>query len=638
VNIGASGSFVSRDGTGADRTTTSPPGPSTSSPRRSGTSCAAGSTRPTRDQELKCADTEINVLISIEDVTAAVTQDTEKLPPAEQFKERRKRMLTIEKESEEKTKLNSKVVTLYGGGKYHLYRSQRYTDVRLVFAPEFSLAFFGGDVDNFEYPRFDHDFALLRVYDDKTGQPIHPEHYLKWSRTGASDGELLFVVGHPGRTERLHTLDHVLYDRDRGLPMKLNALWRREVQLHSFIDRGGDNPRQAAGDFFGVQNSRKATTGALAALLDPQFIAAKADAEKSLRAAIDANPTYKSQWGDAWDKPRRRPQEASRVRHAPRRVPAAHALLHARVDGREHRPPHRRTAKAERRALTGVRRRRPESGLFELYSPAPIDDGIEISRLTSYISYIAERLGARRSAGREDPRRPLARRPCRRDRPRYEAQGPGGAEEAGRGGVAAVEASDDPVIQLMRTIDPETRAIRKRFEDEVEAVDRDNYAKIAAADFAVRGESTYPDATGTLRIAFGVVKGYREDDGREVPPFTKLAGMYQRWRDRDGARREEPPFMLPPRWINRRSRADESTPLDFVLTADIIGGNSGSPVINRAGELVGLIFDGNLQSLAQDYAYDERQARAVAVDARAILHALRVMYDAEPLVRELTAP
>jgi hypothetical protein len=521
VHVGASGSFVSRDGLVlTNHHVASWWINKLSTPQRN--LMRTGFYASTREQELKCPEAEITVLVSIEDATSAVTQGTENLAPAEQFKERRKRILTIEKESEERTKLNSEVVTLYGGGKYHLYRSQRYTDVRLVFAPELSVAFFGGDVDNFEYPRFDHDFALVRVYDDKTGQPVHPEHFLKWSRTGASDGELLFVVGHPGRTERLHTLDHVLYDRDRALPMQLSSLWRREVQLHSFIDRGGDNPRQAQGDMFGVQNSRKAKTGMFAALLDPQFLAAKADAERQLRAAVDANATYKAQWGDAWD---RLTDARKKLREFDVRRDAFYQLTRYSELGSMGQTIVRLTAELQK--PNGDRL--PEFGdasldstLLELYSPAPIDDDIEVSRLASYLSYAAERLGSDDPVVEKllDGRSPSVR--AAEIVRGTKLKDPAERKRLVDGGVAAVEASTDPAIVLMRTLDPETRAIRKRYEDEVEAVDRENYARIAAANFAIRGESTYPDATGTLRIAFGTVKGYRDDDGREVPPFTNV--------------------------------------------------------------------------------------------------------------------
>jgi hypothetical protein len=277
---------------------------------------------------------------------------------------------------------------------------------------------------------------------------------------------------------------------------------------------------------------------------------------------------------------------------------------------------------------------RTDSLLLDLFSPAPIEDAIEVDRIASNLSNAAELLGA------EDPVVKLALN-GKSPRARAEELVAGTRlkdvavrRKLAEGGAAAVESSDDPLVRFAAAIDPHDRALRKRYEDEVQAVERENYAKLAAARFALRGENEYPDATNTLRIAFGVVRGYREGD-RDVPPFTTIAGLFERWRQRGTPGREDDAFHLPARWTSREKDLDPSTPMNFVLTADIIGGNSGSPVINRAGEIVGLIFDGNLQSLAAGYVYDERQGRAVAVDCRAIAEALRKVYGAQALADEL---
>ena len=590
---------------------------------------------PTRAEELKCPETELNVLWLTQDVTAEVVAGTEDLAPAEQFQVRRKKILTIEKESEEKTGLNSEVVTLYGGARYHLYRSRRYTDVRLVFAPEDSIGFFGGDVDNFEFPRFEHDFAFFRVYDEKTGEPLHPEHYLKLSREGAADGDLLFVFGHPGRTSRLYTVDHVLFDRDTELPTRLAGLWRREVQLHSFIDRGPENARMARSDMFGVQNRRKQRTGALAGLLDPDFMSRKVEEEKALRAFVDGDSQHKARWGDAWANI----AEAMKIaRQSHARSDALHPIAwYSEFAGIAHRIV-QLTAEREKPNAD----RLPEYGdanldslLLELYSPLPIEERIEVDRITSYLSYAAERLGADEPLVKKmlDGRSPRARaealvRETRLKDVEYRRQ-------LVDGGAAAVKSCEDPMIRLMAIMDTELRELRKRYEDQVQAVERENYAKIAAARFAMKGDAAYPDATGTLRMAVGVARGYVEDDGREIAPFTNYAGFYQRWRDRNGPNRYQPPFFLPPRWVKAERKIDRITPVNFVLTADIAGGNSGSPVIDRGGELVGVIFDGNLQNLGCGYLYDERQSRSLAVDVRAIMESLRQVYDADSLIEEL---
>jgi hypothetical protein len=601
---------------------------------------------PARAEELKCPFVELRVLWSIEDVTAKVVADTDKLPPAEQFLARRRTILALEKDSQDATGLDSSVVTLFGGARYHLYRSRRYTDVRLVFAPEESTAFFGGDVDNFEYPRFDHDFAFFRVYDDH-GKPLHPEHYLRvppmrsGGGGGASENELLFVFGHPGRTERLQTVDHVIYDRDVALPGRLRSLWRSEVKLQSFRQRGRDNARIARDDLFGAANSRKARTATLAALLDPRFLDRKREIERELRAVVDHDPQLRSRYADAW------PMMAAackNLREFERRGDVLERfegwscelagfgrtivqLVHEKTKPNSERLPEYGDASLD-------------SLLTDLYSPAPIESALEIERLTSALSYAAEQLGA------DDP---LVGQLLQGQSPQRRAiamvRGTRLADVAFRkqlveGGVSAVETSDDPIIRFSRSLDPEVRAVRKRYENEFEAVERDAYTKIAAAQFAAKGEDSdlYPDATGTLRIAFGTVCGYSEDDGRDVRPFTDYAGLYRHWRDRDGPAQREPPFYLTPRWVRAEKPLDLRTPLNFVLTADITGGNSGSPVINRNGEIVGIIFDSNIQGISNDYAYDQTQGRAVAVDIRAIVTALRDVYEAKSLLDELLAP
>lgn len=577
----------------------------------------------THDEELKCPDLEVQVLWSIEDVTERVAAASPAdMPPGEAYEAKRKAMTRIEQESKDATGLDSEVVTLWHGARYHLYRYRRYTDIRLVFAPEKSVAFFGGDTDNFEYPRFDLDCCFFRIYED--GKPLRPEHYLKFSPRGAADGELLFVLGHPARTRRLLTVEHLRFLRDVEMPTILNWLWRREVQLGVFCNRGEENRRIGENDYFSIQNSRKARTGMYQAMLDPEFIPQKERAEAKLQAAAkSAKP---------WD----RITEAERTYRT---------FFNRRNTLREGHPIQGRLFDIARtivRLADELPKPSPDrfreyrdseldSVYLQLYSPAPIYDDLEIENVAGGLMLMAERFGA------DDPlvvkaldgRSPRARaeqlvRDCTlkdiETRKRYVKEG-----------KKAVDASDDPMIRLAAALDPESRALRKRFEDEVEGVERENYAKIGAAQFALYGEDLYPDATGTLRFAFGTVKGY-EEGGRTISPFTTFVGLYERWKER-GPR---PPFDLPRRWIDRRERLDLETPLNFVLTADIIGGNSGSPIVNTKGEIVGLIFDGNLQSLVWDIAFDDRQGRAIAVDTRAIVEALRKVYDANELADELT--
>ncbi len=584
----------------------------------------------TPDEELKCPDLELNLLWSIEDVTARVKGAVAAgMSTADANTARRKMNITIEKECEDQTKMDCQVVTLYQGGRYHLYRYKRYTDVRLVMAPEQRIAFFGGDTDNFEYPRFDLDMCFFRIYEN--GQPFKPEHYLKWSKAGAAENELTFVAGHPGRTQRLNTLEHLKFLRDVSTPATLQRLWRREVQLHSFAGRNAEFARIASGDVFGVANSRKAYTGIQAGLMDPAIMQKKVADEKKLRELVEKNPDYKGQWGDAWDAIGKAMTSYREFYHRHRIAtqPASNSELFrfarhlVRLAEEKQKPNADRLKEYNEAAL--------DSLYLELFSPAPIYDDLEIDRLASGLGQMAEWLGG------DDPyvQKALA---GKSPRVRAEELVKGTKlkdvelrKQLAEGGTAAIAGSKDPLIRLAAELDPEARTLRKRFEDQIEGAERDAYAKIAGALFAIYGEDMYPDATFTLRLAFGPIKGYRESP-RDIAPFTTFQGLYKRWDERKG----QTGFELPQRWVERREKLDLKTPFNFVCTADIIGGNSGSPVVNKAGEVIGLIFDGNIQSLVLDIAYTEEQARAVAVDSRAIIEALRKIYDAGRLADEIT--
>jgi hypothetical protein len=586
----------------------------------------------TAAEEIPCPDIEMNVLWSIEDVTDRVKGAAKpEMSSSAANTARRQAMSAIEKESSEQTKLKSEVVTLYQGGRYHLYRYKRYTDVRLVMAPEKGIAFFGGDPDNFEYPRFDLDMCFFRIYED--GQPLKSEHYLKWSKQGTSDGELVFVAGHPGRTERLFTVDHLKFLRDVAYPMSLRNLWRSEVMLATFSGRSEENRRIAEGDYFGVQNSRKARTGVVAGLQDPVLMREKIDAEKKLRAAVDANPEYKKQWGDAWDQIAHAEQVYSTFYDRYTALGRGGLGLGGKLFG---------TARdlvrlaAEKPKPNGDRLREYRDSNMPtlelgLFSPAPIYPELEVLQLQSGLQLMVELLGG------EDPT-VVAALAGKSPKQRAEELVAGTKladialrKKLAEGGQKAIDASDDPMIALVKALDGESRSLRKRFEDEVESIEREGYAKIAAAKFAIEGEDQYPDATFTLRLSYGTVKGY-DDGGKHVDPYTNFAGLYKRSEER----KNQYPFELPKRWAAQRDMLNPNTPFDFVSTCDIIGGNSGSPVVNRAGEVVGLIFDGNIQSLVLDIAYDDAQARAVSVDSRAMVEALRKVYDAGALADEIT--
>jgi hypothetical protein len=582
----------------------------------------------TQKEEVKAPNLELNVLMSIEDVTgkvnAAVTPD---MTPAQAFAARRAVMAKIEKESTDKTKLRSDVVTLYQGGQYHLYRYKKYTDVRLAFAPEQQIAFFGGDPDNFEYPRYDLDMCIFRVYEDD--KPVKPKHYLKWSQTGAKENELVFVPGNPGRTNRLNTMADLEYQRDRMVPFILELLYRWEVAYGVYSGRTAENGRRAKEDFFSVQNSRKAREGGMTGLLDPKLMDRKRDAEKKLREAAAKNPELKDAVG-AWDKIAAVQKEIGK-----------HSRRYNMLEGRGMSSTLFGIARTLLRAgdelpkpnadrLREFRESNLESLKQDLFSEEPIYDDFETVKLANSLTFLANVLGAEEEivkkvlAGKSPEQR--AEQLIKSTKVKDVAV----RKKLFEGGAKAVAAAEDPMIELARILDADARAVRKILEEQDESK-RQAYAQIAKAKFAVEGTSTYPDATFTLRLAFGVVKGY-EENGKQVPFETNFAGLFERSKQHDN----KPPFDLPPRWLKAKDRLDLSVPLNFVLTADIIGGNSGSPVINRDAEVVGLIFDGNIQSLVLDFIYTEEQARAIAVHSRGIIEALRKVYDAGSLADELS--
>jgi hypothetical protein len=582
----------------------------------------------TREEEHKCEAMELNVLMEIHDVTdrvkGAVKPD---MTPEKAALARRAIMNEIEKEYGDKTKLKPQVVTLYQGGAYHLYLFKKYTDVRLVFAPEQQIAFYGGDPDNFEYPRFDLDICIFRVYEG--GKPAVIKHFLRWGK-GIKDGELLFVSGHPGRTSRLSTLAELDYLRDIGFPFLLQRLNRWEVLLTAFSERSEENRRQAKEFLFGVQNSRKARVGGLEALLDPTLMAKKKKEEARLRSA------YEKEGKKDGETPWQRIAAAQKVRAKTIRP---YTLLEAGAGFNSELYTIARTLvrAAEERAKPNNQRLREfnesnrESLEEQLFSPEPIYPEYEITKLTDALTFLSGELGHNNAI----VKKVLAgQSPVERARALVTGTKIKDVEERKRlykGGKEAIDAATDPMIVLAREVDPQARALRKTMETDVEEVGRQAYAEIAATKFALDGTKTYPDATFTLRLAFGVAKGY-EEGGQHIPYTTTFEGLYERAAEH----KDRPPFDLPPRWVKSKGKLDLKTPFNFVFTADIIGGNSGSPVLNRDAEFVGIIFDGNIQSLMLDFAYSEVQARAVAVDAQAIIEALRKVYDAGPLADELT--
>jgi hypothetical protein len=587
----------------------------------------------TLEGELECPDLHLDVLWSIQDVTDLVEGAAAGLDTAAAGAARRKAMTELEDTAKADTGLHAEVVTLYQGGQYHLYLYKRFEDIRLVFAPEKSIAFYGGDNDNFEYPRYCLDVTFFRIYED--GKPYQPEHFLTWSNDGAGDGELVFVAGHPGSTQRLNTVAHLEYLRDVVVPYAMNFLMRQEVLLQIFSGKSAEHRRIAEGDLFSVQNSRKVYVGRLGGLLDPAVFEAKRAEEQRMRAIVEKNPEWKQKYGSAWDEIAGAQKAAVALRREYIAVGggtlglgsqmASFATTIVRLSDELAKPSNERLREFGDAALPQVYQ--------GLYSPAPIYPEFEIMRLESALSLMAELLGADHEIVRTAyaGKSPRARaEECILGSKLMDIEE---RKRLAEGGADALAATEDPLIALVRSLDPYSRALRKRFEDEVQSVERAAYAKIAAARFAVFGENVYPDATFTLRLSYGAIKGY-QDGETAVPPFTKFSGVYEKAKERAG----EEWYELPESWTGAVDEVEGKTPFNFVSTNDIIGGNSGSPVIDKEGEVVGLIFDGNIQSLIGNYAYSETQARSVSVDSRGIMGALEKVYDAKRIVEELRQP
>ncbi len=582
-------------------------------------------------EELKAPGLELNVLQSIEDVTDRVNAAVkEESSAAEANTSRRAAISAIETESSNATGLRSDVVTLYQGGQYNLYRYKKYTDVRLVFFPEFQAAFFGGDPDNFNFPRFNIDMSLVRVYENE--QPVRVDNYFKWSKSGAKEGELVFVTGHPGNTSRLNTVAHLEFLRDYAIPLLYRMLESRRDVLKQYMAEGEEQTRRAQNELNNIENAIKVYKGQLEGLQDKKLLSEKMASERTLRAAVNADPKQKQMYGDAWDaiakgrgaqsayEKDRRFLELEAGFYTPL-YDAARTLV--RMAEESEKPNNQRLPE-----YTDARRGSLELALF---SPPPVYDDFEKLKLASSLALLQKEYG---------PNHPITQRVLKGKTPAARAaelidgtklKDAEFRKQIAAGGMKAIRESNDPMIELALSVDTEARAVRKRYEEEVVAVERANYAKIANALFAKEGTKLYPDATFTLRLSYGAVKGYREN-GKWVPPFTTLGGLY----NRSAKFNHKFPYNLPPHWVEKQKALNPATPFNFVSTNDIIGGNSGSPTINKNRELVGLIFDGNIQSLVGNFEYDESVNRAISVDVRAMLEVLRKVFNADEIADELT--
>jgi hypothetical protein len=580
-------------------------------------------------QEVKSPDLELNQLISIEDVTNRVNAVVKPgMDSGKAFEARRAVIADIKTESFKKTGLRSDVITLYNGGLYQLYRFKKYTDVRLVFAPEFKAAFFGGDPDNFEYPRYDLDICIFRVYEN--GKPAKIDNFLGWSSTGTKENDLVFVSGNPGNTSRMFTIDAMKFARDVRLPFVMERLYRTEVALQQYMGRSDESGRRGQEDFFGVQNSRKGNLGRLQGLQDPKFFKDKEAEEKTLKERIAKDPRLSKDLV-AWKNIANAQKDFDKIIFEyflvekgwglnSRLFGIARTLV--RMAEEDRRPNNKR--------LEEFRDSDRESLKQTLFSTAPIYNDLEIAEFGDSLSFFQAKLGGDNPLFQQIlDGKSVVERPAQLV-VNSKLADVNVRKQLAEGGRKAIISSQDPMIKLALLVDPAARAVRKKYEDKVDSVSQQAYGQIANAKFALDGTNDYPDATFSLRLAFGPVKGY-EQGGIHIPAMTTMGGAFEREKEH-GAK---DPFKLPDDWHKHRDDIDLNAPFNFVSTADIIGGNSGSPVINTAGEFVGIIFDGNLQSLPLQFGYSDIQARAVSVNSNAIVEAMKKVYGATALANEI---
>lgn len=582
-----------------------------------------------RAQELKCPDLELNVLMEIETVTDQVNRNVEpNMDDAAKREAQQAAIARIQRDCRDSTLMRCDVVSLYAGGIFDLYKYKRYTDIRLVFAPEFQAAFFGGDPDNFTFPRYCLDVSFLRVYEN--GRPIVSPAVLPWDTTGAEEQEFVIVSGHPGSTQRLLTEAQLQYERDRRMPFMLDFLTRMGDALEAYGASGGEAARLSRDELFRINNSIKAYTGMLGGLRNRELFAKKSAEEKKLREAVAADPEQQAKYGDAWQKIAAAQSVKSEIYEEYRLLEGLGLYSRYITFARHLTRLSEELGKPDAERLEEYQSAGLESLYQQLYSTAPVYPEVEVVKLAESLAFLRDRLS---------PNDPIVQRLLGGKTPEQVARqvvtgtklgDPEFRKQLGADNAAAAKNSDDPMMAFYRLADERAREVRERYENEVEAVERANGTLIAQARFEAMGADVYPDATFTLRLAFGIVKAYLSDDRKRVAPFTTIGGLFEKYTGED-------PYELPKRILDAKRRLNADAPYNLVSTNDITGGNSGSPLLDREGRVVGLIFDGNIQSLSNDFQYSETQARAVSVDVRGMLGMLREAYRARTLVNELTA-
>lgn len=594
---------------------------------------ATGFIPKSRADEIRCQGAQASVLVDTEDVSSKVTSALTGAAGAELSRRRNEALTNLESACEAESKktgtpLKCEAVTLYQGGQHWLYKYKRYDDVRLAFAPEAGIAAFGGDPDNFQFPRWCLDMSLLRVYEN--GKPAPTPNHLSFNWAGAKEGEPVFVAGHPGNTDRLLTVEQLKTQRNNFLPFWLLRYSELRGRMIQYSKSSTEAERQAKDYLHQVENSIKVRRMQLASLLDDRMMEQRAAEEKKLRDAVTESPKLKSTAGSAWDQI----AKAEAV-HRDILVPYTfiegaagfnsdlfgYARILVRAADEREKPNAERLREFTDAALPQIRQ--------YLAAETPIYPEFEVVRLSFALERMREYLG---------PDHPIIKEALGADSPDEKAKelisgsklaDPKVRRSLFEGGRKAIGASNDPMIALARAIDDEARALRKTYETQVEAPVQQAQRAIADARFAVYGTSIYPDATFTLRLSYGAVEGWMEA-GKKVEPFTYLSRLYERATGSE-------PFALPKSWLDAKPRLDMKTRANFVTTNDIVGGNSGSPVVNAKGEIVGLVFDGNIHSISGSYWFDAERNRTVAVHPEFIRAALAEVYEAPAIAKELNA-
>lgn len=578
-----------------------------------------------KSQELKCPDLELNILIGMENVTEIVKSFTETSKNPEEMEAKRKEITSkIENDSYSKTGLRSDVVELYNGGEFWLYKYKRYTDIRLVHSPELQAASFGGDTDNFQYPRYALDYAFFRVYEDN--KPIQSKNYLRWNPDGPDQGEILFVAGHPGSTDRQKTVSELIFLRDHSFPEYLKILGEKISAMREYAARGKEEKRRAMGSILGMENAIKAIHGEFDSLKDPGVIDKIRERESELKKLVSQDKILQEKYGDIWD-------NISAVQG--KMVEKKKEMYYQKFSG--HLPSlalsfieyYLELKKPNEERYEEYRDSSLESMRLRMLTSAPVYKDKDIVTFTKSLELSQRELGLEN----EYIQLALGKRNARELSENLISKTSLDSLEFRKSLLKDPEQimnSNDPLLNWVRNLEPLIRKNRRWVEKEVENILTTEGGRLAELRFKIFGRTTYPDATFTLRVSVGTVKPY-QIDGWSVPAYTTFHGLYERALGFG----EKNDYSISEQITKNKEKINSSSKINFCSTHDITGGNSGSPVINKKGEIVGLIFDGNAYSHSLSYTYSDEKARAISVHIGGIEELLAKVYKANHLIKEL---